>query len=428
VVTGPAPPRPVDVTGGSGGIAADCESLAAVAGRFGEVASAVLGAALKLHGVLLDARSLPGAFLDPGGFAAFEAELLWALDGPHGLSAVGAQCGALDLELRAAAASYQAVDDIGGEVRDLGLGLARAGPALIGGTVALARTRDPVAGAQAAIAADPEAADVVVDALGVPALLAVTAAALPDGRPRVTGRGIDRRGAAGVPPRSLADVVAGLAERDADGASGAIDVRILTLEDGSRRVIVDITGTRSWDPLPTRDVTSLTTNERALVGQRTAYEAGVLTALRRAGVRPTDPVMLVGHSEGGMVAVGAARDAVRSHEFDVTHVITAGAPIGRTVGGVPRSVQILALENRRDVVPQLDGRANPDRSNVTTVVGDRGDGTVLGDHAVDGAYLPLATDAQSSESRSVRDFLAGADGYFRATSVTTHRYQVERRY
>ncbi|HVU91565.1 MAG TPA: hypothetical protein VHC23_04985, partial [Jatrophihabitans sp.] len=300
--------------------------------------------------------------------------------------------------------------------------------ALTAGTAVLARTGDPLAAAAAVVADDPALGDVLVDALGVPGLLAATARDLPDGSARVTDRGRDRLGRAATPPRSLPDLLAELADRDADGRSGSIDVRILTLDDGSRRVIVDVTGTKSWDPLPTSDVTSLTTNGRALVGERTAYEQGVLAAMRRAGVRPDDPVMLVGHSQGGMVAVTAARDAVRSRAFHVTHVVTAGSPIGRTAGSVPSGVQVLALENGRDVVPHLDGRANPDRPNVTTVTGRRGDGTVGGDHSLDESYVPLAGDAQASGNRSVRDFLKGADGYFRGVRVDTHVYQISRSY
>jgi pimeloyl-ACP methyl ester carboxylesterase len=150
--------------------------------------------------------------------------------------------------------------------------------------------------------------------------------------------------------------------------------------------------------------------------------------MRRAGVRSSDKVMLVGHSEGGMVAVTTARDTAASGEFDVTHVITAGSPIGRTAGALPRRIKLLALENSRDVVPHLDGVANPDRPNVTTAAASEGDGTVLGDHDIDRSYVPVAADVESSRSGSVRDYLASAKSYFRATRVETHTYQVQRRY
>jgi hypothetical protein len=264
--------------------------------------------------------------------------------------------------------------------------------------------------------------------LGLPAILEVTAGELPDGSGVVLATGVSRTGPSGLAPRRLTDVIADLGQRSADDRHGMIDVRILTMPDGARRAIVDITGTKSWDPLPTSDITSLTTNGRALVGDRTAYEQGVLAAMHRAGVRPSDNVMLVGHSEGGMVAVNAARDAVASGEFNITHVVTAGAPIGLTVSALPSSVQVLALENARDVVPHLDGRANPDQPNVTTAISRHGDGTIVGDHSIDSAYLPVAADVQASQNQSIRDFLASAAGFFRARAVETRTFQISRRY
>jgi hypothetical protein len=421
-------PVPVSVTGGVGGIAAECAALAALASRFGSVADECAHATLALHGYLAEPALLSSALLDPVGFAHFESELLWALDGWQGLSWAAGECAAVDGELRSAAAAYQAVDHLATDLHDTVIGAVDAGPALVAGGATLAGTGDPLAAAQAVVVRDPQLADLAVDALGLPGLLAGTARLLPDGHAVLRETGVDRGGVAGRPPRRLTDILLDLARRDGDLHHGEIDVRVLTLPDGSRRAIVDVTGTKSWDPLPTADVTSLTTNGRALVGERTAYEDGVLAALHRAGVRPSEPVMLVGHSEGGMVAVTAARDALRSRRFHVTHVVTAGSPIGRTAGQLPARVQVLALENARDVVPHLDGVANPDRRNVITASAAHGDGTIIGDHEIARSYVPLAADVEASENRSVRAFLASADGYFRAASVETHTYQVQRRY
>jgi hypothetical protein len=421
-------PQPVSVTGGSNGITANCADMLTLAGRFGAAGEDTLGAALSLHGYLAAPSVASSAVFDPIGFARFELELLGALDGWQGLSWAGLECAALDAELRAAAAAYAGAERLSTEVHDVVLGVAGFVPALTAGAAVLAATGDPISAAETVLADDPQLADVVVTALGVPPLLAAAGNRIPDGHGVVRHPGIDRSGAAGRPPRSLSDILRNLSQRDGDVHHGEIDVRILTMPDGSRRVIVDITGTKSWTPFPTRDVTSLTTNGRALVGRRTAYEGGVLAAMRRAGVRRTDEVMLVGHSEGGMVAVTTARDAARSGEFDVTHVVTVGSPIGRTVAAVPARVKVLALENTRDVVPHLDGVANPDRPNVTTVSSRHGDGTVVGDHDINGSYVAVASDVDASSNRSVRDFLGGARQYFQATTVETHTYQVQRRY
>lgn len=422
------PPAPVHVTGGAGGIVADGEQLAGLARAFGNVAGQALHSAWTLHGYLLEPGLIASAAFDPVGFADVQARLLDALDGPGGLSWVGARAGLLDGEVRAAAAAYETADRLAGGLRDQVLGLVELPPALATGARALAGGTPPLAAAQAAIARDPAAADDLVALLHVPALLRLAAGSVPDGRPVVHPLGEDTSPVGATPPRRLTDLLTDLAARNDDEHHATIDVRVITLADGSRRVVVDVTGTKSWTQGRTSDVTSLTTNERALVGEPTAYEHGVLAAMHRAGVRPTDRVMIVGHSEGGMVAVEAARDAVASGAFAVTHVVTAGSPIGMTVGALPRSVQVLALENERDLVPHLDGVANPDEPNVTTVSAAHGDRTVAGDHDIERSYVPLARDAELSDSTSVRTFLHGARDWFRGVRVRTHTFYITRRY
>ena len=183
-------------------------------------------------------------------------------------------------------------------------------------------------------------------------------------------------------------------------------MRILGYADGSRRVVVDITGMKSVNPFALHDTTQPLSAAQDMFGLPSTYEAGVLAAMRAAGVRSSDDVMLVGHSEGGMVAVNAARAAVASGEYRVTHVITAGSPIAITAGRVPSSVKVLALENDGDAVPCLDGAANPGRGNVTTVTVHHHDGSLLANHDLSKSYLPGARDVDASTDTSVEDYLA----------------------
>jgi len=416
------------VRGGSGGIAADCAEMVALAGRFGDAAAETFWSAAKVGAYQFDPCLGPSALLDPVGYAEFEADLLLALGVWGGLGGAAAICGQLDGELHAAAALYEGADRLETAVRDVVLGGLLAAPALAHAVAVLASTHDAVKAAETIVAEDPQLADDLITVIGLPTQLAVWAHEIEDGSGVALSTGVNTCGASGLAPRHLTDVIADLGQRSDDDRHGMIDVRILAMPDGTRRAIVDISGTKSWDPFPTSDITSLTTNGRALVGEHTAYEQGVLAAMHQAGVQSNDDVMLVGHSEGGMVAVNAARDAVASGEFNVTHVITAGAPIGLTVSALPSSVQVLALENKKDVVPHLDGRANPDQPNITTASTRHGDGTVVGDHSIDDAYLPVAADVQASHNRSISDFLASAAGFFRARAVETQTFQITRRY
>jgi pimeloyl-ACP methyl ester carboxylesterase len=405
----PKVPPPVSVRGGSNGVEAHCAEIVAMARRFGNVATDTGGGALRLHAYLADPVVGATAVLDPVGAATFEADLLDALEGPRGLSWVALQCGLIDTELRAAAAAYQQADHLDTTLRDH-----------VGGLVQLRPARSP----EAMLTDDPAVVDALMNA-GLISLDGVVAGRYPDGRARLTAHGIDADPAATTPPRSLADVLAGLARRNA-AEPGAVDVRIVTGADGTRRAIVDIPGTKTFDPTKVSDITGPSTNLRALVGVPTSYEQGVLQAMHRAGVRPGDDVMLVGHSEGGMVAVETAAACAASKRFHVTHVVTAGAPIGLTAGRLPPSVQVLALENHNDVVPHLDGRTNPDRTNITTVTINRGNGTIGTDHSVAKSYVPGAADVDASSDPSVRSFLSGARGFLRGATVQTNTFTITR--
>ncbi len=213
---------------------------------------------------------------------------------------------------------------------------------------------------------------------------------------------------------------------------GQIDVRIVekTLPDGSvqRSFVVDIPGTKDWHPVPLEKneyLNDLGTNLHALAGDPTAYQRGIAEALRRAGATPDDPVMLVGHSQGGMVAVRAANDLVRSGEFNVTHVVTAGSPVGRME--VPNQVRVLSLENEHDIVPRLDATDNPDMPNRTTVTFSDQEGSVGENHGIKEAYGPAARALDASDDPSVRAYRESAQRFFSGDRVETQVYQVTRK-
>ena len=429
---------PLTVQGGRDGVEAHYDDMVAAARLFGQAAGDTTGTALRLHRYLLDPDVVASAVFDPAGAALFEARLITALDGPAGVSWIAARCATLDLGLRAAAAAYLGADRLDERFAPEVGALTHGPRALIRGVSTLAP--GDVSGAlEEIISADPELADLGIgfgaDLLGAGSVTAGTrllGGLFDDGAPRVAALGTDHVADRAGPPRCLTDLLAGLCWR-ASGRSGEIDVRLLTGVDASglpiRKVIVDIPGTRTWSPaLHNADVTSLATNLRAIGGGVTSYEQGIVEAMRRAGVRRDDDVLLVGHSEGGMVALNAARHLAQTGEFSVGHVITAGAPIGLTAGAVPSRVDVLALENSGDVVPHLDDAANPDRVNITTVTVHHDHADLGANHDLRRSYLPGAADIDASDDPSVRGYLAGLGGFLTASLIETRSYVITRRY
>jgi pimeloyl-ACP methyl ester carboxylesterase len=430
VSDGPFVPRPVTVRGGAFGVDADCEDLCAVARVFGALATHTADLSARVHGYLLDPALDGSALLDPVGGSRVVAELTVALDGPNGVTWLSGECGALDLALRAAAAAYREADRVASDVRLVVGGVTRLPEAAAAGAVSLVRTGEVGRAITEFAARDPALADDLVDAATAATGRAgrrVVEEVFSDGRPEVRDLGI-ARGPETPPPRSTRGLLAGLADCD-DGPHGQIDIRFLNRPGGHRAVVVDLPGTKNFDPRWTPDITNFFRSDiRAVYGEATSYEQGVFAAMRQAGVRADDDVMLVGHSEGGMVAVRAAMDAHARRNFRITHVVTAGAPIGRFAAAVPKSVQVLAIENKPDVVPHLDGMTNAPASNVTTVTVDRPHDRLVDNHLLRTSYLPGAYDVDASDDPSVRAFIDSAAAYFDATSMSTHRFLLTRRH
>jgi hypothetical protein len=97
--------------------------------------------------------------------------------------------------------------------------------------------------------------------------------------------------------------------------------------------------------------------------QQAAYERAVLVAMQQAGIGPDDSVMLIGWSQGGIVAGAIASDP--NSGFNVRAIAVAGSPIDHMP--IPDEVSVLAFQHDGDHVPRLDGTRPVDRDNWETV-------------------------------------------------------------
>jgi len=112
------------------------------------------------------------------------------------------------------------------------------------------------------------------------------------------------------------------------------------------------------------------------LGSSNPYAAAVVAALERAGVPAGAGLMIVGHSLGAYTALdpaappalnraaGAAVEDRRGYHVDVTHVVTAGAEVDWRFGDLPASTDVLALNNRWDVLYQAEDLVHRDRATV----------------------------------------------------------------
>lgn len=141
---------------------------------------------------------------------------------------------------------------------------------------------------------------------------------------------------------------------DSEGMKGSLD------EPASNTFIVYISGTREWG-LTSDNAFDLTSN-LALANEKYAGSLqGVEAAMFKSGISAEDRVILVGYSQGGMVASALAG----MNKYRVSHLVTFGSPalsVADTSKGVANknSPKIISVVHRDDLVPKLLGPSPQD--------------------------------------------------------------------
>lgn len=228
--------------------------------------------------------------------------------------------------------------------------------------------------------------------------------------------------------RDLMDRLRATNDLDADDASmrGAVRIETVTVA-GTERYVVYLPGTDDMSVVPGggRTARDMLTNYQLLGGLDSSYSEGVTAVMREAGLAGRE-VMLVGHSQGGMVAAALAADPDFRSEFRVQQVLTAGSPTAQ-VTALPEQVSALHLENRGDAVPLLDGERTPDQPNRVSVVFDAGTTDVVANHSMDN-YVHGAGAVDDSRDGSLRDALERmrAQGFLGGEVVGSSTYLISR--
>ena len=179
----------------------------------------------------------------------------------------------------------------------------------------------------------------------------------------------------------------------------------IRIEKYANSAIVYLPGTRSGSFGWTTNPMDMKTNLQELSGRMSNVELGLEKALAAAGVQSTDRVMLVGHSQGGMVAISAAeRSKVGKFPYFIEKVITFGSPVGANYPD--KLPKILSVENKFDLIPKLDGKSNPESANWTTIKGSV-EGDPISAHLME-SYRDIA--AEIDQKGQANDFVNFASG------------------
>lgn len=221
-----------------------------------------------------------------------------------------------------------------------------------------------------------------------------------------------------------------------DAYSTPSTVRVTTVRqpDGSVVHIVNTPGTETWTPLGGSNPSDLTGNLRGVAGESTAAMQAVQSAMEAAGIRQGEPVLLVGHSQGGIINTALLTDPAFTSRYTITHAVTYGSPVDTF--DLPPSVQQLNLEHASDVIPHLDlndtlfpNRPNPDQilhgngPNATRVVLPNPGSALdpLGNHS----HANYADSVAASNDPRLRAYAQALRGFYAAQGATVTGVDVE---
>lgn len=152
----------------------------------------------------------------------------------------------------------------------------------------------------------------------------------------------------GEAPRGVEDLLGRIPRANPEMAQVRIE-RYEGAPSESATFIVYLGGTIDTALKATDEPWDMTSNLAALADLDAGSYRSAVLAMREAGIASDDLVTLVGHSQGGLLAVRIAQ----SEEFRVGDVVTVGAPIHQVE--IPEGVTLTAIEHNEDLVPTLGG-------------------------------------------------------------------------
>lgn len=147
-------------------------------------------------------------------------------------------------------------------------------------------------------------------------------------------------------PQGYQDVISRIPRAE----DGAEQIRIERYDSG---YVVYLGGTIDAGVEPGAEPWDMTSNMHSIAELDSGSYRAAVMAMKEAGISASDNVILVGHSQGGLIAAQLAA----SGEYRVSDVVTVGAPLHHIE--IPEDVHVLSVEHSEDVIPSLSGVAAP---------------------------------------------------------------------
>ena len=191
-------------------------------------------------------------------------------------------------------------------------------------------------------------------------------------------------------------------------------IQIDSFDNGlGRDLVVYIPGTQS-NQISGENVFNVGSNISSMTStELAASEVALRQTLDNMGVGDADRVILIGHSQGGIIASNIAI----SNDYQVAGLISVGAPIAHQDLQVP----VISIEHANDLVPALSGETNPISNNWVTVQNTPEAETIIDAHSMN-SYIETARLMDESEDVGLRLVLEQMK--FPTGEATSYRFKL----
>lgn len=209
---------------------------------------------------------------------------------------------------------------------------------------------------------------------------------------------------------------------------GGVTIDTIEHADGTKSHVVNIPGTddTTFSNASPRDWNS---NFLLLNGEESNAIQMVRDAIEAANIGPDEPLLLQGHSQGGIVATQLAASDFAA-DYSITHVLTYGSPVGRIP--VNTEVEYMHLVTSQDPTGGADASLVTDHPNVTygeldllaapdPAIAQLGT-TIAGAHSLN-AYKAVGEAVDMSSRPSVTAWRESAASFLGDGEVTRHQFK-----
>ena len=164
-----------------------------------------------------------------------------------------------------------------------------------------------------------------------------------------------------------------------------------------RTAVIYLPGTAEWNPVGSGKAFDIRSDVELASGRATTDSLdAVRHAIKQADLVPSEKLILVGYSQGGMIAAELTESGL-----PVAGLVTIGSPIADAI--IPKDVPVISLEHSNDVVPAISGKTNPISENWVTATRHldlQAGQSVIAAHAMSG-YQETAVLADRSSDEGV---------------------------